>query len=201
VVGRSIGWLVGFWLIVCAGLAVVVGYQLSTSVPPAPTVTAAPPGAPTLDLAERPAPPRAPADDAVEQIAARPLFSASRRPYGPPPVPIEDAVLEPIRPASPLELAGIYLTETDRAALLLVAGGTPEWLRKGQLIEGWRIEAIEQDRVQLRKGERQQVLRLREDIAVLETVRPTGRQARRDDATSRELAREPADDEDDATQE
>jgi hypothetical protein len=62
-----------------------------------------------------------------------------------------------------------------------------------------RIEAIEHDRVQLRKGQRQRVLRLRDDIAVLKTARPAGRQARRDDATSREPGGPPADEEDDAT--
>jgi hypothetical protein len=81
-----------------------------------------------------------------------------------------------------------------------VSGGSPTWLRKGQLIEGWQIEAIGQDRVELRKDGRQQVLQLREDIAVLKTNRPAGRQAGRDDATSRALASEPVE-EDDATQE
>jgi type II secretory pathway component PulC len=180
-------------------LAVVVAYQLSNSFPLAPTVTAAPPGAPGLDLAEGPAPPRAPDDAAVEQIAARPLFSASRQPYLAPPAPVEEAA-EPSRPSLPLELAGTYLTENDQAALLLVSGGSPTWLRKGQLIEGWQIEDIGQDRVELRKDGRQQVLQLREDIAVLKTNRPAGRQAGRDDATSRALASEPVE-EDDATQE
>jgi len=196
---RSIGWQAGFWLTACAGLAVVVAYQLSNSFPLAPTVTAAPPGTPGLDLAEGPAPPRAPDDAAVEQIAARPLFSASRQPYLAPPAPVEEAA-EPSRPSLPLELAGTYLTENDQAALLLVSGGSPTWLRKGQLIEGWQIEDIGQDRVELRKDGRQQVLQLREDIAVLKTNRPAGRQAGRDDATSRALASEPVE-EDDATQE
>ena len=60
---------------------------------------------------------------------------------------------------------------------------TFEWLRKGQLIEGWRIEDIAQDRVQLRKGNRQQVLLLRDDLAVLKTTRPArSRQKGRGDA-------------------
>jgi hypothetical protein len=194
--GRSIGWPAGFWLTVCAWLAVIVGYQLATSFPLAPTGTAAPTGAPLLELAERPAPPRLPAADAVEQITARPLFSESRRPYAPPAVPIEEAAAEPSQPSSPLELAGTFLTETDQAALLVVSGGSPAWLRKGQLIEGWKIEAIEQDRVQLRRGEQQLVLKLREDIAVLETSRPAGLKARGDDATSHGLGGQHADQDD-----
>jgi hypothetical protein len=178
---RSIGWRVGFWLAACAGLALLVGYQLSQSFPLAPTVTAAPPGAPQLAPAERSAPPRAPAADAVEQIAARPLFSEGRRPFVPSAVPVADAVAEPSQPGLALELAGIFLTETDQAALLLAAGGVPQWLRKGQLIEGWEILAIEQDRVQLRKGAREQVLQLREDLAVPMTARPIADRRARDD--------------------
>ena len=157
-----------------------MAYQLSSSFPLAPTVTAAPPGAPALDLAERPALPRSPAGDAVEQIAARPLFSESRRPYAAAACTGRGAAPEPTQPALPLELAGTFLTGTDQAALLLVRAERPTWLRKGQLIEGWQIEAIEQDRVQLRKDERHQVLQLRDDIAVSKTARPAaGRQASR----------------------
>jgi hypothetical protein len=53
-----------------------------------------------------------------------------------------------------LELAGTYLTGTDQAALLLVSGGTPAWLWPGELIDGWRIEATEEEQVRLRKGAR-----------------------------------------------
>jgi len=162
-----------FWLTVCAGLVAILAYELTNGVPLAPTVTAAPPGAPALEVAERPPLPRAPDAAAVEQIAARPLFSDTRRPYQPPAEPVvEEAAPEPAQPGLPLELAGTYLAGGDRAALLLPAGGSPEWLRKGQLIEGWRIEDIAQDRVQLRKGNRQQVLLLRDDLAVLKTTRP-----------------------------
>jgi hypothetical protein len=188
--GRSIGWPAGCWLTVCAGLAAIVAYQLSASFPLAPTVTAAPPSAPTLELAEPPAPLRQPDKAAVDQIAARPLFSESRRPYVPPSAAVE--ATEPIGPGSHLELAGTFLTDTDQAALLLLSGRTPEWLRKGQLIDGWEIETIEQDRVRLRNGEQEQVLQLRADLAVLQPSR-SPRQAPREDATSRELDREPAD--------
>jgi hypothetical protein len=191
---RSIGWPAGFWLAVCAGLAGVVAYQLSSSLPLAPAVTAAPPGAPVLDLAERPAPPRAPDAGAVELIAARPLFSAGRRPYVAPPAPVAEVAPEPARPALSLELAGTFLTDTDQAALLLVAGGSPAWLRPGQLIEGWRIEAIKQDRVALSKDGLQQVLELRADIAVPTTTPPPVRdQADGEDATVDADSDEPAD--------
>jgi type II secretory pathway component PulC len=146
-----------------------------------------------LDLAERPALPRSPTGDAVDQIAARPLFSESRRPYAAPPAPVEEAA-QPTQPSLPLELAGTFLTDTDQAALLLVAGGSPAWLRRGQLIEGWRIETIERDRVQLRKDGQQQVLQLRADIPVPEKT-TIWRQAAGDDATSPGLDSESVDEE------
>jgi hypothetical protein len=185
--------LAGFWLTVCAGLAMVVTYQLATSFPLAPTVTAAPPGVPLLDPAERPPPPRSPAAAAVEQITARPLFSERRRPYVPLSALAEETA-ELTQPSLPLELAGTFLTDTDQAALLLVAGGSPAWLRRGQLIEGWRIETIERDRVQLRKDGQQQVLQLRADIPVPEKT-TIWRQAAGDDATSPGLDSESVDEE------
>ena len=192
-VRRAIGWPASFWLTVCAVLAVTVAYQLSTSFPLAPTVSAAPPEAPLLGLAERPGLPRAPDDDAVDLIAARPLFSEGRRPFVPALVPVAQSAPAPSHPSLPLELAGTYLTGTDQAALLLVSGGTPAWLRKGQLIEGWRIEAIAQDRVELRKDGVRQVLRLRDDIAVVEAIRPTAPwPVGRGDATQSEPAADPA---------
>lgn len=190
--GRSLGWP-AFWLMVCAGLAAIVAWQLTNGLPLAPTVTAAPPVAPPLAVGERPPPPRPPAEAAVGQIAARPLFSDTRRPYQPPPEPVAQAAPERAQPALPLELAGTFLTATDQAALLLVSGGSPAWLRKGELIDGWRIEDIAQDRVQLRKGDRQQVLLLREDIAVLKAARPSVRRQKDADDAAREPAAAPAD--------
>lgn len=179
---RSLGWP-AFWLTICAGLAAIVAYELSNGLPLAPTVTAARP-APPLEVAERPAPPRQPAAAAVEQIAARPLFSDTRRPYRPPPEAVVEAAPAPAQPGLALELAGTYLAGSDRAALLLVAGGTPAWLRKGQLIDGWRVEDIAQDRVQLRKGNRQQMLLLRADLAVLKPTRPATPRQREHDAAA-----------------
>jgi Type II secretion system protein C len=182
-----------FWLAACAALAMVVAYQLSSGLSLAPTVTAAPPGASALDLAEPPALPLPPDDSAVRQIAARPLFSETRQPYVAPPEPVEEALPEPRRASSTLELAGTYLTETDQAALLQVAGGTPAWLRKGQAIEGWQVEVIAHDRVELRKNGQQQVLQLRDDLAVLKASRPASRQTTRAEEPPRSTDDEPAD--------
>ena len=192
----SVGWAVGAWLAVCVGLAAVVAYQLVNSFPLAPTVTAAPPRAPLLELAERPEPPRSPGEDAVEAIAARPLFSADRRPYVPPPAPVEEVVAA-VKPSLPLELAGTFLTATDQAALILVSGKPPEWLRTGQTVEGWRIGTIEENRVLLLKGEQERELQLREDNPALQTSteaprrreQESKRQPDPDQASLRDLAR------------
>jgi hypothetical protein len=161
---RLVDWSAGFWFVVCVGLAAIVVYQLFHSFPLAPIVTAAPPAAPNLEHVATPPEPRIPRDDAVDKIAARPLFSAGRRPYVPPPPPRRQA--SPDQPALPFELAGTYLSGAKSAALLQVSGRAPEWLRPGDLIEGWRIDEIKQDRVQLRKGDQEQVLLLRADLAV-----------------------------------
>jgi len=160
----SLGWTAAVWLTVCAGLTAVVAYQLTTSFPLAPMVTAAPPGAPLLEAADPPDEPRSPSEDAVDEIAARPLFSSERRPYVAPPAPVEEAPVV-VESSLPVELAGTFLTPNDRAALLLVAGRTPAWLRSGQTIEGWEIGSIEQDRVILLKGGQERELLLREDKA------------------------------------
>jgi hypothetical protein len=173
-VGRgSIGWSAGFWFVVCAGLAAIVVYQLFHSFPLAPTVTAAPPAAPVSERVATPPEPRIPREDAVGEIAARPLFSAERRPYAAPPPPrARQATPAREQPALPLELAGTYLSGADSAALVQVSGGAPEWLRPGDLIDGWRIDEIKQGQVQLRKGDQEQVLLLRADLAVEPRRRP-----------------------------
>jgi hypothetical protein len=168
---RSPGWSAGFWLMICAGLAAIVAWQLFYSFPLAPTVTAAPPAAPMLEPAAGPAEPRLPGDDAVDQIAARPLFSAGRQPYVAP-SPIAEEAPAPALPTLPLELAGTFLSGADRAALVQVSGQAPEWLRPGDLIDGWRIDEIKQDQVQLIKDGQEQVLLLRADLAVEPRRRP-----------------------------
>jgi hypothetical protein len=134
----------------------------------APTVTAAPPAAPMLEPAVGPAEPRLPGDDAVDEIAARPLFSKGRQPSP----SLEGAASASAQRPLPLELAGTYLSGSERAALFQVSGLAPKWLRPGDLIEGWRIEEIKQDQVQLIKGNQEQVLLLRADLAVEPRRRP-----------------------------
>jgi len=169
--GRSISWSAGFWLMTCAGLAAIVAWQLFYSFPLTPPVTAAPPAALLLEPAAGPVELRLPGDDAIDEIAARPVFSADRLPYVAP-APSVEVGPAPNQPALPLELAGIYLSGAGRAALMQVSGETPEWLRPGDLIDGWRIAEIKQDQVQLTKGDEERVLLLRADLGVEPPRRP-----------------------------
>lgn len=158
-------WSTAALLLVCSGLATIVGLEVSEELPIAPEVTAAAPVA--LDLPpEQPLTYRSPPAGEFDVIAERPLFSASRRPF----VPEVAEEAAPAPEAGPdlgppeVELVGVMLSEERRAALMApAAGGQPQWLYEGQSWEGWVIEGIEPDRATLRQGERSAVLELRSD--------------------------------------
>lgn len=161
---RSIGWSTSFWLLACAGLAGVVALELSSDLQLAPEVTAAAPA--TLAGAEpeasrfEPPPP-----DAFDEIALRPLFFESRRPFVP--APVDAGLVEAPPEEEPLavELVGTLVSEQSRAALLQPAGQDASWRREGDKIAGWRIGRIERDGVTLRHGEDSKQLELRADLA------------------------------------
>jgi len=160
---RSIGWSTSFWLLICAGLGGVVALELSSSLPLAPEVTAASPAA--LPAAS-PAPPRfePPPAGAFEDIALRPLFFASRRPFEPT-VTVEEGEAPVAEPALAVELVGTLVTDQHRAALLQPEGKSASWLREGDKVAGWRIGTIERERITLRQGEKTETLELRADLA------------------------------------
>jgi hypothetical protein len=160
---RSIGWSTSVWLLICAGLAGVVVLELSSGLPLAPEVTAASPA--TLPAAA-PAPPRfePPPAGAFEDIALRPLFFASRRPFEPT-VTVEEGEAPVAEPALAVELVGTLVTDQHRAALLQPEGKSASWHREGDKVAGWRIGTIERERITLRQGEKTETLELRADLA------------------------------------
>ena len=160
---RSIGWSTSLWLLICAGLGAIVVLELSSSLPLAPEVTAA---APAALPAAAPAPPRfePPPAGAFEDIALRPLFFASRRPFEPT-APVEEGAAPVAEPALAVELVGTLVTGEGRAALLQPAGENASWRREGDKIAGWRIGTIEPERITLRQGEKIETLELRADLA------------------------------------
>jgi hypothetical protein len=169
------GWTTVALAVLCAGLGAAVVVELTGGLPLAPEVTAAPPTAPQLDWSREPVEFEPPSRDEIEAIAERPLFSPSRSPFVPAGAEPEAV---PVQSLPPLQLIGVLLTEQQRAALVQPVGeGDPTWVREGNRVQGWRVEKIEQDRVQVRAGERLETVELRPDTAVPPKPRPKRRQA------------------------
>jgi hypothetical protein len=181
---RSAPWATALLLAVCAGLGAAVVFEFSGALPIAPQVTAAPPQAPAPDWVHEPAVFEPPSRAQLDVIAARPLFSTSRRPFV---TAQAEALPAAAADLPPLELIGVLLTDQRRAALIRPLDGTPPgWMREDEIVAGWRLERIERGRVHLRAGDRLEVVELRADT----TVPPAARTERRKAAT--EERREPA---------
>jgi hypothetical protein len=154
----------GIWLLVCTGLAGTIVFELSS--PFAPQVTAAHPAAPLPEFAPLPPPFDPPPRDLFAEIAARPLFSPSRRPFVP-----EDEPAANLRDESiAIELVGTLLTAQGRAALLQPQGQDAQWVLAGQQIAGWQVVTIERDEVNLRLDEEARTLALRTSAPPLDTT-------------------------------
>ncbi|OGT74868.1 MAG: hypothetical protein A3I78_10500 [Gammaproteobacteria bacterium RIFCSPLOWO2_02_FULL_56_15] len=100
-----------------------------------------------------------------DQITARPLFNPDRRPehsgnptpVGTAPVTIADAP----GPAADLSLSAVILTNDQRIALLQKASERKLIrLSEGESLDGWVVETIQADRVQLRRGEETRVVEI-----------------------------------------
>ena len=102
---------------------------------------------------------RLPSDDLVERIAARPLFSESRRPA--PPKVREDVVIHAEKPT--LELIGTIIVGDEPVALL--KHQTEGLLRRriGQSIGDWKLIDVEGRRVSLENEDGLEVLVLRDE--------------------------------------
>jgi hypothetical protein len=176
---RAIGWSTSLWLLICASLAGVVILELSSSLPLAPEVTAA---APAALPAAAPATPRfePPPAGAFQDIALRPLFFESRRPFVPQPLGAEGVDAPVDKEALAVELVGTLVTDQHRAALLQPADQAASWRREGDRIAGWRIGTIERDRVTLRLGEEIETLELRADLAGPARAQKAGGKRKRD---------------------
>jgi hypothetical protein len=189
---RAVPWSTGFWLLTCAALAAVVGLELSSGMSLAPQVTAAPPPAPLPEAGPVAQGFEAPPESVFDEIALRPLFFESRRPFVPAPV---DAAAEEPAPgkAVAIELIGTLVTDQGRAALLQPEGEQAVWRRAGDKIAGWNVRAIERDQVTLRLGEEVETLTLRADLdAPRKPARSAGKRKRGERDARREAAAEPA---------
>ena len=186
--GRSVGWSTGFWLLICASLAAVVGLELSSGMSIAPEVTAAPPPAPLAEAAPAAQRFEAPPEDAFDEIVLRPLFFESRRPFVPPPADVAAAEAEPDQPLA-IELVGTLVTDQGRAALIQPEGEPAAWHRKGEKIAGWELREIGPDQITLRRGDEVTTVTLRDDqVTPVKPARSAGKRRRRERAAEQEDA-------------
>ena len=167
---RSTRWGTGIWFLLCTGLA--GGVALELLLPLAPQVTAARPAAPLPEFAPEPGGFEPPPRHVFAEIVARPLFSASRRPF----VESESAGEAPGE-AVPIELVGTLLTEKGAAALLQPQGQNARWLHAGDTIAGWQVETIQRDQVNLHLDGEAKTLELRADLDQPAQSRPRSRSA------------------------
>lgn len=102
-------------------------------------------------------------DSQFEEIAARPLFYPERRPLVADPTP--EAPVETLpaaQPARELTLSAVILAGEQRIALLQAANEPKlQRLAIGESLDGWSVEAIEAERVRLRRGEETRVVELK----------------------------------------
>ena len=121
-------------------------------------------------------------------ILARPLFAPERRPMPPveevapvpppeepdreemppsEPEPLSDPEPDPVREG--LRLHGVMSGGSFDAALVSLPGTPAWWQRRGTEIEGWHLDRIGSDRIELRRGADRLVVSLRD-----EAVEPSG---------------------------
>jgi hypothetical protein len=154
----STHWATGIWFLLCVGLAAIVVLELT--LPLAPQVTAAHPGAPLPEFTPEPDPFDPPPRPTFAEITARPLFSQSRRPF----VPESEAAEAPPDDSIAIELVGTLLTEQGWAALLQPQSQNARWRRAGERIAGWQVKTIERNRVSLYLDDEAKTLKLRADL-------------------------------------
>jgi hypothetical protein len=109
----------------------------------------------------------------LDQARLRPLFLKSRTPWSapvvetpPPPVEMVEPSMEPpaaLEPTSePLEatLVGIQRDSAGAKALVSLAGADVRWVRQGEDIQGWTIDRIDDDAIDLSSGDHRRKLEL-----------------------------------------
>lgn len=165
--------LTGLLVLICLGLLTVIYLELDDP-PLSRTAQSMPAGSGTPARAEPQAdmafelPPLA----AYSEIAARPLFSPSRRP-----APRQQAAAQPAEPravpADEFLLRGVALAGDSRVALI-ERRTTVGILRvlEGQSVGGWRLAAIRPDAIVLESEGEEHVLEVEKDKSPSVTAQP-----------------------------
>ena len=91
---------------------------------------------------------------AFSAVAARPLFSPTRRPdmplpAAPPPVAVATPATVAVPPPPPGTLLGVLISPHGASAILRLLNGRSETVREGGTVEGWRVKQVSSDRVLL----------------------------------------------------
>lgn len=179
---RTVGLLL--WLAVGGLAAAALVWQIRNP-PQPPTVRAAapPPELPAVAPLERF---RLPPPNRYDEVSARPLFIAERRPEPPP----DDAAAaeKPLEGAEQkFMLFGVIIAPETQTALLRAPDPDAKTARikVGEMIGEWRLDAVFPDRVMLRKGRETQELPLtRPRKPVKPRAKPSGAQPEQQDAVS-----------------
>lgn len=140
---------------VCLVLGWIVLDELGRGPDPVPGSVAATPE--TVAPTERAAP-RAKPLGSFSETLARPLFDASRRPRPKLPTSAPEIAAAEI---PVVKLVGVVIGPDGRSALIRIpsSAGLVE-VSVGERIEGWRLEAIETDRIVLTSGKASAVYRI-----------------------------------------
>jgi hypothetical protein len=132
--------------VLCIGFAAIVFFELEPPLAdPGARAAARPQQKPALAAASEPRFTMPPVRDFGE-VLARPVFSETRRP------PAPEAAASGA--TAPFALVGVVLSAKDRHALL--EHGLPphiDRVAEGQEVDGWTLEAVQLDRVVLRRGD------------------------------------------------
>ena len=161
-------------------LCLALGYLIYFEIGLAPTLPRADPADPlsperVAALPDRPVFAMPPIES-FSEIAARPLFSESRRPPSPAAEPEPGQAAAPVVRRGLFVLVGVVITSRTRLAIVRQRHAREAVrLVEGQQIEGWTVDSIQPDRVLFRQGAAVEEVRLDDSLAPPAPRRPKRR--------------------------
>ena len=97
---------------------------------------------------------RPPPYSVIEVVAARPLFSPSRRPY------VTSIVASNVEDVA-FELIAVLLTESRRAALVRIeTQEQPVWVHEREWLSSWQVETIQSNHLSLHRRNNVRIVKL-----------------------------------------
>ena len=143
-----------FVLLAGAGAALGIAIYSELADNSAPEASA-PPAAPQAATMPPPEAFALPPLQSYSAVTERPLFSPGRKPAPP------ELSSQPATNVSEFVLSGIVITDNEKVALIADAhAGSLARYREGQIVGGWKLTSIEQDRIVLERGATRQEIKL-----------------------------------------